>query len=92
MVADPHTLDMTVGLTRDLTAAGHDARDIARLVRDHELIRLRRGGYRPGADLDPLASVRAAALLVHPDAVVSHLSAATVHGLPLWGYPDPRVT
>jgi hypothetical protein len=70
--------------------------ELARLVRRQEWARLRRGAYVDGA-LPMDATVRHR-LLVHATvaalrrpAVVSHQSAAVLHGLPLWGVRLDRV-
>lgn len=78
-------------LTRDLLAAGFSPAEVARLARSGELVRLRRGAYRPASDLEPDAETRhrqllAATLpLLASDAVLSHRSAAVVLGLPVVG-------
>lgn len=64
---------------------------IARMVRERELVRLRRGLYAAGRswrDAGPemqLALRARAMLLERPGAAASHASAAVIHGLPLWG-------
>lgn len=76
-------------LTRELLAAGFSPSELARLARTGELVRLRRGAYRPASDLEPDAETRhrqllaATVPLLAPDAVLSHRSAAVVLGLPL---------
>jgi hypothetical protein len=49
----------------------------------------------PGADLDPLRRhrllVEATVATASPEAVVSHVSAAVLHGLPLWRTPLGQV-
>lgn len=78
-------------LTRDLRTAGFGYPELARLRATGGLRSLRRGAY----SLDPSApeeSRRAhrelveatTRLLTRDDAVVSHMSAAVMHGLPLW--------
>jgi hypothetical protein len=85
-------------LRRDLAAAG---------VTDEETRRLRRRGLlacvAPGAYVDPadprlrrpegrhLLRVAATMPRMAPDAVVSHQSAAVLHGLPVWNLPLARV-
>lgn len=82
--------------TAELVAAGYSYDELSRLSRASQLIRLRRGVYAwPDASADPAATplsgaeehrrlVLATLPLVAPDAVVSHLSAAVLHGLPVW--------
>ena len=79
-----------VRLTRAWLAEGVDSSDLARRVRRGEIVRLRRGAYAD--QLDPEVRRRhrqliAATLpIVGPNAVLSHESAAVLHGLPTW--PD----
>lgn len=79
-----------VSLRRDLATDGFSTDDIARMTRNGELVHLRRGAYAEPAepDLDPrLAHLRLIAATIPqcaPGAVLSHTSAATVHGLPVW--------
>ena len=82
--------------TASLQAAGLVPADLARMVRSSELIRLRRGAYVvPGGYADHPERhrdlVEATVGLLAPDAVVSHLSAAVMHELPLLGHPPSRV-
>ena len=74
-------------LARDLVADGYRYSDLTQLRRQGRLDHVRRGAYaRPGADLDEAARhlrlVRATVPLLTAS-VLSHLSAAVVHGLPL---------
>lgn len=79
-----------VTLTRDLSERGYAADELARMTRDGALVRVRRGAYAEpiagDADqrLEHLRLVRACVRLGSPKAVVSHLSAAALHDLPLW--------
>ena len=77
----------------DALAAGLDDRDLARAVRRGELTRIRRGAYA-----DPAAGLprhRALVLVTAPalrdGSVVSHASAAALHGLPLWRVEPDRM-
>jgi predicted transcriptional regulator of viral defense system len=86
-------------LTRELTGQGFTAAEIARLERDGDLVRLRRGAYArdeathelPGTE-DEYARlamrhrqlIEATLGLLHPRAVISHGSAAVLHGLPVF--------
>ena len=76
-----------VRLARDLVADGRAYGELRQLVRRGELEHLRRGAYAPPrADLDADAQHRRLVLATLPllDAgVVSHRSAAVLHGLPL---------
>ncbi|MGY1685848.1 type IV toxin-antitoxin system AbiEi family antitoxin domain-containing protein [Geodermatophilus sp. SYSU D00867] len=74
-------------------AAGLSDDELARAVRRGELIRIRRGAY-----LDPTAGlprhhalVLATAPALRDGSVVSHASAAVLHGLPLWRVAPGRV-
>jgi hypothetical protein len=90
----------TSGLTfrPALLAAGLTEGELRRLRTGLRLTPLRPGVYVPCDDArldDPGArhvlAVRAAVPKVAPDAVVSHASAAVLHGLTLWGCPLRRV-
>jgi len=77
----------------DALDAGLDDRDLARAVRQGQLTRVRRGAY-----LDPsttvsadLALVLATAAALRDGSAVSHVSAAILHGLPLWRTATDRV-
>jgi hypothetical protein len=81
-----------------LHAAGVTDDELRRLRSQRRLTVVRRGAYVPADDrrlADAVArhvlDVRAAARNVSPDAVVSHASAAAVHGLTLWNVPLDRV-
>jgi hypothetical protein len=91
--ADPHP---PVLLRREAVGAGWSDDELGRLVRAGELSRLRRGAYVNG--VLPPDDGAAHALLVQATlaglrrpAVVSHQSAAVLHGLPLWNTPLDRV-
>jgi hypothetical protein len=83
-------------LRRDAVRNGWSDDELGRLVRSGELGRLRRGAYVDALlPADPADRHR---LLVHATvaglrlrAVVSHQSAAVMHGLPLWDVPLDRV-
>lgn len=78
---------MTVRLTQDLVAQGYSYNELAQRVRAGSLARVRRGAYDDASPADPvtrhLRLVEATAQLNAAGAVVSHLSAAVVHGLPV---------
>ncbi len=68
------------------------------MVRLGEVTTIRRGAYVPGAEAGPLDActvhtlrLRATLPLLGPAAVVSHLSAAVLHGWPLWAVDLDRV-
>jgi hypothetical protein len=86
---------MNLRLRRDLHAEGYTDAEIRRALRAGRLRAVRRGAYLPEPPGDPvarhLAAVRAAAAVLSADAVVSHVSAALVHGLPVWAVPLDRV-
>lgn len=80
--------------TAELAAAGTSRGQVQRLVRQGALVRLVRGGYapaalvaaRPGDRAGEHAIIASAALAVAgADSVVSHHSAALIHGLDLLG-------
>ncbi|SDN44190.1 type IV toxin-antitoxin system AbiEi family antitoxin domain-containing protein [Geodermatophilus sp. DSM 45219] len=82
----------------DALTGGFDDAELARMVRRGELRRLQRGTYAHSpADLptDAAARHRLTVLATMPGlrvpAVVSHLSAAVLHGLPVWGVLLARV-
>lgn len=74
-------------------APGRSARDLQRAAERHELERLRRGVYIDRRAWDALKPFERHVLLVHaevsatPDAVVTHRSAAILHGYPVIGLP-----
>lgn len=83
-------------LRRAAVTAGFSDDELAALVRRKEWARLRRGAYLDRPVLDD--AIERHRLLVHATlsalrrpAVVSHQSAATLHGLPLWGVRLDRV-
>ena len=80
----------------DALAGGMTDGELARSVRRGELSRLRRGAYLPepselGRRERHAAVVAAAVADLQLPAVVSHLSAAALHGLPLWNVHLQRV-
>ena len=82
--------------TADLLAEGYSHNELARSARRGDLVRLRRGSYlhpdEVAADAAPRHRQMIAATLPHlTDGVVSHLSAAVLHDLPVWGDPLDRV-
>ncbi|WP_448625383.1 type IV toxin-antitoxin system AbiEi family antitoxin domain-containing protein [Geodermatophilus sp. URMC 64] len=80
----------------DALADGMTDGELARLVRRRELTRLQRGTYLRDAALlageaRHVAVVRATVAGLRVPGVVSHVSAAVLHGLPLWNVPLGRV-
>ena len=82
----------------DALADGFDDAELARMVRRGELHRLQRGTYAHSpAELPTDAAARhrltvlATVAGLRSAATVSHLSAAVLHGLPVWGAPLDHV-
>lgn len=85
-----------IRLTSQLLQDGYSADEVQRLRRSGQLERVRRGAYAaPLPDASPEATHRrrVAAVLLQGsgDAVVSHVSAAVLHGLPVWEESLDRV-
>jgi predicted transcriptional regulator of viral defense system len=84
-------------LTRRLVGQGFDDRDLGRMRRDGSLVPVRRGAYvreRPAARThaeEHRELIFATAPQLHDGAVVSHTSAAVLHGLPTWQKAIDRV-
>ena len=83
-------------LRRDLLGAGYSDDELARLTRQGELSRLRRGAYVDGALPGGAAErhrllVQATVAALRRHAVVSHQSAAVLWRMPLWAAPLGRV-
>jgi hypothetical protein len=85
-------------LRPELLAAGFTDGEVQRLRRAGVLSPIRRGAYLPGGDprlADPVARhallVRSTVPRAAWNSVVSHISAAVLHGLPVWGVPLSRV-
>ena len=79
-----------------LLASGWSDDEVRRLLRVGDLSRVRPGGYVFGPLPDePVRrhriAITAAVAVLAADAVVSHVSAAVLHGLPLWRVPLQRV-
>ena len=81
-------------LTRTLREQGFDARDVRRLRQRGNLVQLRRGAYAREQTSERTVEVthrdliRATIPQLREDAVVSHASAAVLHGLPVWSRPS----
>jgi predicted transcriptional regulator of viral defense system len=72
-----------------LLAAGHTDNELRRRCRTGALTLVRRGHYLSGSPPDDevaqhLLAARAAVTELAADAVCSHVTAATIHGLPVW--------
>lgn len=74
-------------LTRDDVGSGRRLRDDPQLHRVRPHVYTERAAYRQLAPWDRYLTRVHAALLVFPDAVLSHESAAAVLGLPIFGEP-----
>ncbi|WP_141281085.1 hypothetical protein [Pseudonocardia hydrocarbonoxydans] len=81
-----------------LLAAGWSDGELRRRRRSGELVAVGRGGYLPATDPRLVEAAAAHALRIESgeplradDSVVSHVSAAVVHGLPVWNLPLDRV-
>jgi len=95
-VIPPSDRETGLVLRRDALRGGWSDGELARLTRAGQWNRLRRGAYLDG-QLPTTAVARHALLLaatlgtLRRSAVVSHQSAAVLHGMPLWGAPLGRV-
>jgi hypothetical protein len=84
-------------LTRTLLGQGFDDRDLGRMRRDGSLVPVRRGAYVRERPADRTHSeehrelIFATAPLLYDGAVMSHGSAAVLHGLPTWPKAIDRV-
>ena len=85
-----------LSLRRDLLADGLTDAEVRVLRRRGVLSAVRPGAYLHGPEPDDAAvrhllEIRAALPALGPDTVISHTSAAVVHGLPLWAVRLDRV-
>ena len=92
-MTDEHPL---LRLRRDAVASGYSDDELRRLARAGEWSRLRRGAYVEGRAPESISEqhrllVRATMAGLRRPAVVSHQSAAVLHGLALWAVPLDRV-
>lgn len=83
-------------LRRDLHAAGFTSHEVRRFLRAGDLTAVRRGAYVLGAPpADGLQrhvlAVRATMSHLADDVAASHVSAAVLHGLPVWAIKADRV-
>lgn len=86
-----------IRMTRSLLSQGYDYDDLRRLQRGGELVRVRRGAYARGDQADQLIEERHRRLVLgtapqlRDGAILSHGSAAVLHGLPVWPQAVERV-
>lgn len=86
-----------IRMTRSLLSQGYDYDDLRRLQRGGELVRVRRGAYARGDQADQLIEERHRRLVLgtapqlRDGAILSHGSAAVLHGLPVWPRAVERV-
>ena len=92
MSADTVDLTGVVWLRREALADGYSDRKIQALVTSGEWHRVRRGAYCSGELWGRLSRqdrhrvlCRAVLRTAHPSTVLSHVSAAVEHGVPVWG-------
>ena len=99
-VTNDEPIDLTglVMLRRDLLAAGYTDRQIQTMVKSRELHRIRHGSYCDAATWDSLGPAdrhrllaRAVLARAHPSTVLTHVSAAIEHGVPVWGHDLTKV-
>lgn len=83
---------------REALAAGYTDGELRRARRDGTLHLIRRGAYATPEGLAGADAIARHRLLLeatvaasHPNAVVSHVSAAVLHGIDVWGVPLARV-
>ena len=86
-LAEVSTRQHGVVTTAQLHACGFGRAAITHRVETRQLVRLHRGVYRVGPNQSPLAAATAAVLACGPEAVLSHRSAAALHGFGKWGGP-----
>ncbi len=86
-------LDGVVWLRRDALAEGYNDKQIAKLVRAGDWVRVRRGAYTSGDRWRSLSPedrhrvlCRAVLLTAHPSAALSHVSSAIESGAETWGF------
>ena len=91
-------LDHVVVLRRELLAAGYTDRQIRTLVKSRELHRVRHGSYCDARLWDSLSPedrhrvlARAVLARAHPSTVLTHVSSAIEHGVPVWGHDLTKV-
>ena len=95
---EPIDLTGVVVLRRDLLAAGYTDRQIRTMVKTRELHRIRHGSYCHATTWDSLSAAdrhrvlaRAVLARAHPSTVLTHVSAAIEHGVPVWGHDLTKV-
>ena len=86
-----------IKLTRALLAEGYNHDDLRRLQQKSALVRVRRGAYATESSLDLAIDeqhrrlVRGTVPQLREGAILSHGSAAVLHGLPVWPEAVGRV-
>jgi Transcriptional regulator, AbiEi antitoxin len=95
-MTDPAGIRSDLLLRRDAIVSGRSDSELGRLVRAGDLVRLRRGAYVDQVLPSDVAAVhrlliQATVATLRRPSVLSHQSAAVVHGLPLWDVPLDRV-
>lgn len=85
----------TYTLARDLVAAGNSRKELAQLLRRHDLERIRRGAYREPGELTiedrHRLLVESTLAMGDGNSVASFGSAAVMHGLPVFGSSIAKV-
>lgn len=88
----------SIFLRKEALAAGYTDRNIAAMVRSHELVRVRRGAYIAGALWDREDAAGRHALVARSvlkqsctPVVLSHVSALPEYDAPTWGMPLDQV-
>jgi hypothetical protein len=90
-------MDINIVLARALRERGLDSYDIRRMTRAAELVAVRRGAYAVERSDDQSVEqahrdlIRATVPQLDDGAVISHGSAAVLHGLPTWSSALSRV-
>lgn len=91
-------MDDHITFSRDLQRRGLSPGEVRRLVRVGEISPIRRGAYRSGPRSEEADArrrhrelIEATVPLCGSDLVVSHMSAAVIHGLPIWPSDLDRV-
>jgi very-short-patch-repair endonuclease len=90
-----------IALTSQLRDRGLDMNDLARLRRRGEIVRIRRGAYARPTEARPIEAptaedqhrllIAATVPQLRDGAVISHASAAVLHGMPTWPETLERV-
>jgi hypothetical protein len=86
-----------IKLSREYAEQGYDSSELRRLGRSGELERIRRGAWTDAGQADDprsahLRLIEATVRQSSPEATVSHMSAAALHGLPIFSNGLQRVS